>query len=178
MVNKRRNTIKEIWERREKINLLLAKGFHPMDIEMELGISRMTLNRDMRHINEMNDRSLRGMARGFFATAYVNCVEGCNEILMECWRRYKNEENNPRITEWHKVAWLRLAQEVQHYKFNMFKDGPATMHLGTLHEKVEELRRFALEDRTDTFTKRGDSSSPSLSGSPYHDFNVRDLDKP
>jgi hypothetical protein len=107
---------------------------------------------------------------------YFNCVEGCNEILSQCLKIYKDVENNPAINQWHKIAALRLAREVQNHKFRMFQNGP---EIGTLHEKVEELRRFASEDRSDTFIKRGDSLPLfSPSSSPYKDFNVRDLDKP
>ena len=145
-----------------------------MDVARELGISRMTLNRDMHYINEMNNRGLFEMAKKSFATMYLNCVEGLNEILKECWKIYKNEENDQRINQWHKIAALRLANDVQKDKFSMFQNGPATMHIGKLHEQVEELRRFTLEDGGGVFIKRNDS--PSLS--PYKDFDVRDLDKP
>ena len=43
-----------------------------------------------------------------------------------------------------------------------------TKRTPSLHEKVEELRRFASEDRSDTFIKRGDSLPLfSPSSSPY-----------
>jgi hypothetical protein len=83
---------------------------------------------------------------------YFNFVEGCNEILRQCLKIYKNVENNPAINQWHKIAALKLAHEVQYHKFRMFQNGPEP-----LHEKVEELRRFASEDMSDTFIKRGDS---------------------
>jgi hypothetical protein len=82
---------------------------------------------------------------------------------------YKNVENNPAINN-------GTDSSVQNHKFRMFQNGP---EIGTLHEKVEELRRFASEDMSDTFIKRGDSLPLfSPSSSPYKDFNVRDLDKP
>jgi len=40
--------------------------------------------------------------------------------------------------------------------------------------EVDEIRRAALEDRCNVFTKRSDSHSFS----PYQDFDMRDLDKP
>jgi hypothetical protein len=165
---------KEIMEGREKIMILLRRGYNQTDLARELGVKRLTIIRDMHYINEMTNKGLFDMAKNTFATMYMNCVEGCNEILWECWKIYRNLENDPRITQWHKIAALRLAHEVQNRKFSMFQNGPATMQLGKLHEQVEELRRFALEDRTDTFAKRSDS----LHSSPYHDFKVRDLDKP
>jgi hypothetical protein len=103
---------------------------------------------------------------------YFNCVEGCNEILRECWNIYHNVKNDPRITQWHKIAALRLAADIHDKKFDMFQNGPAIIYLGKLHKQVGELRRFAIEERSNggTLIKRSDS--------PYHDFNVRDMDKP
>jgi hypothetical protein len=86
---------------------------------------------------------------------------------------------DPRINQWHKLTAMRIAHEVQHHKFIMFQNGPATMYLGKMHEEIEEIRRIALEDRSDTFTTKRDNLNRGLpSPSPYHDFNVRDLDKP
>jgi hypothetical protein len=168
------NTQRQIRERREKIMLLMARGYNQIDIAKELGITRMTINRDMHYINQMTSKGLFGLAKDTFATMYFNCVEGCNEILRECWKIYRNEENDPRITQWHKIAVLRLANEIHNHKFSMFQNGPAIMHLGHLQEEVEKIRRMALEDRTDVFIKRSDSPSYS----PYKDVDVRDFDKP
>jgi hypothetical protein len=124
--------------------ILLGRGCNQMDIAMELGITRMTLNRDMLYINEMTSKGLHALAKDTFATMYFNCVEGCNEILRECWKIYKNIENDPRITQWHKIAALRLATEILDKKFTMFQNGPATKHLGRLHDELAELRKNAL----------------------------------
>jgi transcriptional regulator len=164
------NTPKLIRERREKILLLMARGYNQMDIAKELGITRMTINRDMKYINEMINRGLFDRAKTTFATMYFNCVDGYDEILKECWKIYNSTDL--RITQWHKIAALRLASDIQEHKFSMFQNGPAIMYLGKLHDKVEEIRRMASEDRNDKFTK----SLPSPS--PYKDFDVRDLDKP
>jgi predicted transcriptional regulator len=140
------HTNRQIRERREKIMILLGRGYNQMDIAEELGITRMTLNRDMHYINEMNSKGLFGLAKDTFATMYYNCVEGCNEILRECWKIYKNVENDPRITQWHKIAALRLATEIHDKKFTMFQNGPATMHLGQLRHELDELKKQALGD--------------------------------
>jgi DNA-binding NarL/FixJ family response regulator len=57
------NTPKQIRERREKIIILLGRGYHQIDIARELGITRMTLNRDMHYINEMTSKGLFGLAK-------------------------------------------------------------------------------------------------------------------
>jgi DNA-binding NarL/FixJ family response regulator len=50
------NTPKKIRESREKILLLMEKGYNQLDIAKELQITRMTINRDMHYINEMTNK--------------------------------------------------------------------------------------------------------------------------
>jgi DNA-binding CsgD family transcriptional regulator len=57
------NTQRQIRERREKIMRLLGRGYHQMDIAGKLGITRMTLNRDMHNINEMTSKGLMAWKR-------------------------------------------------------------------------------------------------------------------
>ena len=167
------HSVKDIRERRERILLLMARGYNQRDIAKELGTTRSTIHRDMKVINELTNKGLFDMAKVTFATMYYNCVDGLDAILRECWKIHDNLENNPRIAMWHKIAALRLAAEIYDKKFTMFQNGPATMQLRRLHDRVDELRRLALEDNSDddTFTKR----SPY---SPIRDFDIRDLDKP
>ena len=164
------HSAREIRERREKELLLMAKGCNQQDIAHELGISRMTINRDMHYINEMTNKGLFDIARASFSTMYYNCVDGFNEIMKECWKIYYNADNDPHISQWHKIAALRLAADIQEKKFRMFQDGPAVMDLNRMHDEVEELKKIALED-SNTFTTR-------YLPSPHKDVNINDLNKP
>ncbi len=99
------NTPREIRERREKILLLMARGYYNQsDIAQELGISRVTVNKDMHYINQMTNKGLFEIARTSFATMYFNCIDGFNEVMKECWKIYLNEDNDPNIKQWHKIA--------------------------------------------------------------------------
>jgi hypothetical protein len=172
------NSQREIRVRREKIMILMARGYtSPDEIARVLGTT-MTVNRDMHYINEMTNRGLFDMAKESFATAYFNCIDGLDEILKQCWKIYHNPLKKPEINQWHKIAALKIAGDINLKKFSMFQEGPATMELSVLRRRVEELRRYALEDKTDTFTTRSDGLHSHSSSLPYHDFNVRDLDKP
>ena len=150
--------------------LLLAKGYNHGDIVEELGISRMTINRDMHYINEMTNRGLFEVARASFATMYFNCVDGLNEIMKECWKIYHNQENNPEIKQWHKIAALKLEADIQEKKFRMFQEGPAVMDLNRMRDQLNELRKIALED-SNTVTTR-------YLPSQHKDVNLDGLGKP
>jgi DNA-binding NarL/FixJ family response regulator len=64
------NSAKHIEERREKILLLLSKGYSQMEIARELNITRQTISRDMTYINETTKRELFGLAKETLSTIY------------------------------------------------------------------------------------------------------------
>jgi hypothetical protein len=66
-----------------------------------------------------------------------------------------------------KLAALKLATEIHDKEFSMFKDGPTVMDLRRLHEKVDDLRRVAFEERN-TFGTRF---------LLRRDIDINDLDK-
>jgi len=100
----------------------------------------------MKNINEMTNKGLYDLAKATLSTMYFNCVIGMNEIQKECWKMYRNIENDPRILTWHKIAALRLAADINDKKFSMFQNGPAFMQLRELHDELDALRKQALGD--------------------------------
>jgi hypothetical protein len=86
----------EIEERRQKILQLQSMGYSQYAIIKQLGITRMTMLRDMRSINESTKKGLFGVAKNeTLSTYFYNCLQGVNDVQKECWKIYKNEDNNP-----------------------------------------------------------------------------------
>ena len=52
---------------------------------------------------------------------------------------------------------------------------PATMHLGRLHERVDELRKIALGDDNNNNGNKNTIGTRSL---PYNNFDSHNLDRP
>ena len=85
-----RNSKREIEERREKILNLQSMGYTQYAIIKQLGISRMTMSRDMRAINESTKKGLFGVAKNeTLSTYFYNCVQGINDVQKECWKIYQ-----------------------------------------------------------------------------------------
>lgn len=135
---------KEIRERREKILLLLSKGYNQTDIAKGLNTTRQTVMRDMKNINEMTNKGLYDLAKATLSTMYFNCVIGLNEIQKECWKIYHNLENNPEITQGYKMAALKLAADISCRKFEIFTMGPSMMQIDVLKDKVKRLKEETL----------------------------------
>jgi hypothetical protein len=83
------------------------------------------------------------LAKATLSTMYFNCVQGLNKIQKECWHICHNKDNDPTINQWHKIAALKLAAEINDKKFGIFTSGPAFMNIG----RLERLTRNALPDR-------------------------------
>jgi hypothetical protein len=110
-----------------------------INIAKELGTTRMTIMRDMHYINEMSRHGLYDMAKTS-ATLYFNCIHGLDECLSVCWNIYNNEDNS-RITMWHRIAALRLAANINAKKFELFTSGPAILEVDKLSEEVDTLEK-------------------------------------
>src|SRR5262245_39157018 len=116
-----RTSYREIMERREKILFLKAKGKNDTEIANELGVKRLTVNRDMHYINKMTNKGLFDQAKSTIPTLYINCLDGLNEILRKCWGIIDNEDDDRRINQWVKLAAMRLAGDTIEKKFNMIQ---------------------------------------------------------
>jgi transcriptional regulator len=159
------NSKKRIEERREQILLLLSRGYSQSDICRELDITRMTMSRDMKFINETSKRGLFGLAKETLSTMYFDCVRGINEVQKECWRIYRNNDNNREIQQWHRMAALKLIRKCNDTKFEMFQTAPALMEIQRLQNEVNQIK-------DNTFDKDGKLIRP------LSDKELEDLDKP
>jgi HTH domain len=167
------NTVREIRDRKEKVLLLITKGYSQGDIARELGINRTTVIRDMKNIHQLTDKGLFGLAKVTLPTIYFNCIQGLDEILKECWKINSNLENNPRITQWHKIAALRLAVDITDKKFSMFQNGPTIMQVNTMRDRLEDLRKQALGDNDSSYN----AFKRRLSYKDLHPHNPKNNDE-
>lgn len=162
---------KEIRERREKVLLLLSRGYNQTDIAKELNTTRQTVMRDMKNINEMTNKGLYDLAKATLSTMYFNCIIGLNEVQKECWKIYHNLENDPTINNWHRIAALKLATEVNDKKFGMFQCGPALMEVNRLGDELNRLKKNDLGENYNDSSRYRRSLS-------YNRGNLHDLDLP
>ena len=163
----RPNTRKAIRERRERMLLLMSRGYSQGEIARELSVTRQTISSDMTHINEITNRGLHGLAKETLTTMYFNCIQGVDEVQKEAWKIYRNEDNDPTISNWHRIAALKICMDASEKKFAMIAAGPAMAHMERLEKEVTELKNDALQGKEPTGFRRlpypsRDTSSTSI----------------
>lgn len=143
----RPHTKKVIRERREQMLLLMSRGYTQGEIARELKVTRQTISSDMIHINEITNRGLHGLAKETLTTIYFNCIQGVDEVQKEAWKIYRNEDKDPTISNWHKIAALKICMDASEKKFAMIAAGPAMVHMNRLENEVTELKNDLLKDK-------------------------------
>jgi hypothetical protein len=157
------HSARQIRERREKVLILISKGYHQTDIAKELHVDRNTVMRDIKELNQWTRRGLYDMAKQSLSTMLYSCLIGLNEAEKEAWRLYNNENNDPEFSNWHKMAALRLLIDINKSKFRMFSDGPAFMEIGRLQSELGRIKETYLKDnKFRPFVKPSSSSSNNI----------------
>jgi hypothetical protein len=117
----------------------MAKGLNQLDIARSLNVTRQTVARDLKAINRDSDSEYSKIIRESIPTLFENCILGVNEIIKECWGIYVNRTDTS-ISNWHRMAALRLALDGTSRKFDMMSAGPALMEINRLKSKLEALK--------------------------------------
>ena len=138
----------EIEERRENILNLQSMGYSQYAIIQKLGITRMTMSRDLKAINEFTKKGLFGLAKNeTLSTYFYNCLEGINAVQKECWKIYRNEDNNPEISQLHKMKALEILRKSAWTKFDMFTNVPAFMEVERLQKEIKYIKEKTFDDK-------------------------------
>jgi hypothetical protein len=138
----------EIEERRENILNLQSMGYSQYAIIEKLGITKMTMSRDMRAINDATKKGLFGLAKNeTLSTYFYNCLQGVNDVQKECWKIYRNDDNNPEITQFHRMKALEILRKSALTKFDMFTNVPAFMELEKLRKEISYIKEKTFDDK-------------------------------
>jgi hypothetical protein len=138
----------EIEERRENILNLQSMGYSQYAIIEKLGITKMTMSRDMRAINESTKKGLFGLAKNeTLSTFFYNCIQGVNDVQKECWKIFRNENNDPEITHRIRIRALDLLRKTNQTKFDMFTNVPGFMELERLRTAIKDIKEKTFDSR-------------------------------
>jgi hypothetical protein len=119
-------------------------GYSQYAIIKQLGITRMTMLRDMRSINESTKKGQFGVAKN---ETFYNRLQGVNDVQKECWKIYKNEDNNPETNHWHRMKALDLLRKSAQTKCEMFQNVPAYMEIERLRKEIKYIKEKTFDER-------------------------------
>jgi hypothetical protein len=100
----------------------------------------------------------------------------------EAWRIYRNQDNDPTISNWHRLASLKICIHANETKFTMIGTGPTMMNMNRLESEVAELKNDLLKGKEpggfrrlpypsgDTSTRDESKTSSSSSTSTKSDY--------
>jgi hypothetical protein len=101
----------------------------------------------MRYINEITNKGLFGLAKETLTTMYFNCIQGVDEAQKEAWKIYRNEDQDPTVSNWHRLAALKISIHASEAKFTMIGAGPTMMNLERLKNELAELKNDFLNGK-------------------------------
>jgi hypothetical protein len=123
-------------------------GYSQYAIIEKLGITKMTMSRDLKAINESTKKGLFGLAKNeTLSTFFYNCIQGVNDVQKELWKIYRNEDNDPEITHYIQMKALDLLRKTNESKFNMFVNVPGFMELEKLRNEVNDMKEKTLDEK-------------------------------
>jgi hypothetical protein len=129
----------QLEERRKQVTSMLAQSMTELEIADKLGIDQSTVSRDIKVLKEMSQQFMYDLAKSDLAYYYKQCLDTMHEAERMIWDTYRNRENytDKERKERYQVANM-IINSVQ-ARFDMFQDGPSTMSIMSLEERVEDI---------------------------------------
>ena len=100
------------------------------DIAGKLGVDNSTILKDIKFLVRDSQKYLNDMARQTLPFMYKQSIEGMQQILLECWARYRKDGN---------LFALRLALDCHKEIFNQAANGVSVLAVKKITERANAL---------------------------------------
>jgi IS30 family transposase len=129
----------QIEERRRQVASYLAQSMTELEIADKLGVTRVTISRDIKVLKEMSQQFIYDLAKSDLAYYYKQCIDAIQEAERIIWESYRNKDQftEPERKERYQLAKI-IIDSVQAC-FSLFKDGPSIMAVKSMEERLEYL---------------------------------------
>ncbi|MFZ0345407.1 MAG: hypothetical protein WAL24_09635 [Nitrososphaeraceae archaeon] len=147
--------VKEVRARRQTVWLMLTKGTQQNQIAKTLGVCEATITKDVKALQDQSDQFLTDLARKTLPFMYEKSIEGITRVLEESWKIYNTDpQENPEITEGHRLNALRLAKDCNESLMKLFIDGPAVIAVRRVRDQLNEVTSSIITStNTNTITQ-------------------------
>jgi hypothetical protein len=119
-----------IANRRTTVWSYICKGMQINDIAGNLGVDKSTISKDIKFLVRDSQKYLNDMARQTLPFMYKQSIEGMQQILLECWARFRKDGN---------LFALRLALDCHKEIFNQCANGVSVLAVKKITEKANAL---------------------------------------
>ncbi|MGB7881150.1 MAG: helix-turn-helix domain-containing protein [Nitrososphaeraceae archaeon] len=130
-MNKQKNGIYYIEDRRREVAHMLAQGHSETVIAQILHVHVSTICRDV--MKELSQRFVFDLAKGDLTYCYNQCIDGMDEI-----RRGGDWSQGVHLSIKEKIAALRLLKECNEAKFALHEKGPNVLNVKGMEEKYSK----------------------------------------
>src|SRR5438094_5134406 len=112
--------------RRQKVWILVCKGAKSWQIAHELGVTQKTVCCDIKFMIKDSHKYLNDMAKEMLPFLYKQSIEGMQQILLQCWKRFDEDHNS---------VWMKLAIDAQNSIFTQAGNGVSVSAIKSVTEK-------------------------------------------
>jgi hypothetical protein len=132
----RREEAEEIAERRDKVRSLLTRQQSHGEIAQNLGVSRLTIERDIAVLKEQSRKSLYSLAKNDLPWHFDLVQANVGAIMKEAWTVYRNADNDKS-----RIGALRVILDAQAEYYAMLRSGPGVLSMSAIDQQLNDLRQ-------------------------------------
>lgn len=133
----------QIEERRRQVASLLAQSMTEQEIADKLGVTRVTVSRDIKALKIMSQQFVYDLAKSDLAFYYKQCLDTIQEAERMIWETYRNRDRFDEAERKERYQVAKMIIESVQARFPMFKDGPVIMTAKLMEDRLSyiELRK-------------------------------------
>lgn len=135
-----------ILERRERVLVMLSQGLNESEISNQLNVNQSTICRDIKVIKKQSQETIQSITRDILPYEFGKCFISIEQLLKEAWIIFN--DSSGKWTNKDKINALKLVKEAIRTKVEVLLQGPTTLHLQQLQDRLVELNK-EIDDKTD-----------------------------
>jgi transposase len=129
----------QIEERRRQVASYLAQSMTELEIADKLGVTRVTISRDIKVLKEMSQQFMYDLAKSDLAYYYKQCLDTIQEAERIIWETYRNRDQFTEPERKERYQFAKMIIDSVQARFSMFKDGPSIMSVKSMEERLAYL---------------------------------------
>lgn len=153
-----------IKDRRERVFVMVSKGFNETEIAKQLNVDQSTICRDLKSIKKQSQKMIESIVQDLLPYELIKSLISIEQIIKKCWKIY--DDTSGQWTNKNKMDSLKLIKEANITKNEILLQGPLSLRAQQVEEQVRQLIEES-EMPKKSFMNLG---LPTLKGQQEKDF--------